>query len=88
MCGIAGVIDEKHGNIIDLKLATSAKPQVDYSNRTGLKRDWRKISCILWFELLMNDNLLLFRTIEQVVKAHGPTAKDSYTLEFLKVLNA
>jgi len=36
----------------------------------------------------MNDNLLLFRTIEQVVKEHEPAAKDSYTSEFLKVLNA
>jgi len=64
-----------HQEIIQYIFDNSHNPYIDLRRRDVLSSNWRAISFILWYELFFNENVKLFKDIEQMVMRK--TAKES-----------
>ena len=73
----------KYSETIDFIFSESNNPYIDFSNKAQLKRDWKAISFILWYELFINNNINLFKKIEDQFRSVEPNAGLGYRPEFL-----
>jgi asparagine synthase (glutamine-hydrolysing) len=70
-------------DIVDLIVNQSHNPYIDFSRKDRFRNDWKTLSFILWYELFFNENLDLFRRIQE--KAQTPRSEQrSFTPMFLQ----
>jgi len=77
---------EENARIIDLVLAGSSNPYIDFSKSKQFRNDWKTLSFILWYELIFNENLSLFEKIEAEAWRMYPPEASGYTPEFLNAV--
>lgn len=73
--------------IIDVILREARNPYIDFSRHERLRTDWNALSFILWYEFFINDNLPLFRKIEEMACAIERPHSSAYIAEFTKGLS-
>jgi asparagine synthase (glutamine-hydrolysing) len=69
--------------IIGLILENSHNPYIDFSQKRRFHRDWKVLSFILWYEMFINENDLLFEKIEAKARQMGPIEEYGYAPQFL-----
>ncbi len=70
-------------NVIDLIMHHMDNPYLDFSGNVKPYIDWTVISFILWYELFFNENLPLFKKIEDMFQRTPKTSVSEYVPEFL-----
>jgi asparagine synthase (glutamine-hydrolysing) len=70
--------------IIDVILREARNPYIDFSRYERLRTDWNALSFILWYEFFINDNLSLFKKIEEMARAIERPERSVYVPEFMK----
>ena len=73
---------ESH-EILDIVVNESHNPYLDYSNRSQFYHDWKTLSFILWYELFFNENLALFRKIQERAQQTHTIENHGHVPEFL-----
>jgi asparagine synthase (glutamine-hydrolysing) len=73
---------ENH-EILDIVVNESHNPYLDYSSRSQFRRDWKTLSFILWYELFFNENLALFRKIQERARQMHTVEGCGYVPAFL-----
>ena len=75
---------KKYSDVIEFILVHANNPLVDLSNKTRIRKDWKAISFILWYELFINENVQLFKKIEDMVSDRATAIDLKYVPQFLK----
>jgi len=65
-------------------LREARNPYIDFSRYARLRTDWNALSFILWYEFFINDNMSLFRKIEEMSAAIDRPVAMAYIPEYLK----
>ena len=73
--------DSKH--IVDIIFEEAKNPYLDMSNKESLKKNWRVISFILWYELFFNKNIELFIKIGAMSKEKNKPIDHGFTPAFI-----
>ena len=55
-----------HQPVVELILNRAKNPYIDFSNKGLLRTNWLALSFILWYEFFINENVELFRNIENL----------------------
>lgn len=69
--------------ILRLIFAFAENPYIELSKVNPIKNNWRFISFLLWYELFFNENMPLFRAIEDLAGVRNKRVDYGYKPEFL-----
>jgi asparagine synthase (glutamine-hydrolysing) len=76
---------EESNRIMDTILSGASNPFVDLSQKQSLKRNWRAMSFILWYELWFNENVDLLLKVQRMgARCTIPASGYGFIPEYLK----
>jgi asparagine synthase (glutamine-hydrolysing) len=70
--------------IMETVLDRASNPCLDLSQKASLKKSWKAMSFILWYELFFNEQVDLLRDLQAMALRSGPASDYGYTPEYLR----
>jgi asparagine synthase (glutamine-hydrolysing) len=70
--------------IMETILDRASNPFVDLSQKQSVKRNWKAMSFILWYELYFNEHVDLLNDLQTIALQSGPASGYGFTPEYLR----
>ena len=70
--------------IMETILDRASNPVVDLSLKESLKKNWKAMSFILWYELYFNENVDLLLHLQTMALRSRPASEYGFTPEYLR----
>ena len=71
-------------DLIELLLRGADNPYVDLARPERFRSDWTVLSFLLWYELFINDNVSLFKRMEDAARRRRPAVGYGYVPAFIR----